>query len=233
MNVKAVKTRIFREGEDLVDFVVRHIPKLTDGSILVVASKIVSLSEQRTAPLKEKSKLIKDESEVEIRTKYVSLTMRQGVILPNAGIDESNASGKLILLPKDSFKSAFVLREKLKKHFKIKKLGVIIVDSWVTPMRAGVTGLALGYAGFRGVKSYKGKKDLFGRRFRFSSVNVADSLATSAAVVMGEGNERQPLAIVSEMPVEFSEKISKRELEVSPQDDMFSPLLKSLRIRRT
>ncbi len=42
MVVRPVKTRIFREGEDLVAFIRRHIPKLKDGSVLAVASKIAA-----------------------------------------------------------------------------------------------------------------------------------------------------------------------------------------------
>ncbi len=228
MIVRAVKTRIFREGEDLADFVISHVPKLKDGSILAVASKIVSLSENRIAPFSQKKQLIKSESSQQIRTKYVSLTVKDGMILPNAGIDESNGDGRLILLPKDSYKSAERLREKLKKKYKVRKLGIIVVDSWVTPMRAGVTGLALGYAGFRGIRQYKGKKDIFGRKFNFSSVNVADSLATSAMLEMGEGSERRPLATITGVHIDFSERVKTGELRADQKSDMYFPLIERL-----
>ena len=105
--------------------------------------------------------------------------------MADAGIDESNAKGKLILLPKDSFHTAEQIRLMLCKYFKIKNLGIIISDSGLLPLRNGVIGIAQGYAGLEGVKSYKEEKDIFGRKFIYSNTNVADSLATGATLCMG------------------------------------------------
>lgn len=105
--------------------------------------------------------------------------------MASAGIDESNANGKLVLLPKDSFKTARFLRDKLRQKYGVRHLGVLITDSRTTPLRAGVTGVALGYAGFRGVKDYRGTPDIFGRKFKFSRTDVADSLATAAVFAIG------------------------------------------------
>ena len=93
-------------------------------------------------------------------------------------------------------------------------------------MRAGVTGLALGYAGFRGVRDYRGTKDLFGRKLKVTVTDVADSLATVATLVMGEGAERQPLCIIEDAPVEFVERVNRKEVEISAKDDMYAPLFK-------
>ena len=49
MKVTPVKTRMCKEGEDLAAFILTHVPKLKNGSILAVTSKIVALSEGRTA----------------------------------------------------------------------------------------------------------------------------------------------------------------------------------------
>ena len=158
MNINAVKTRIFKEGEDLLAFVTKNIPKLKNGSVLVVTSKIVALSEGRTAPVQDRKKIIRAESNWALESKYVSLTEKGGMILANAGVDESNADGKLVLLPKDSFKTAQKIRSNILQNVRIRKLGVIISDSRVMPLRAGVVGVALGYAGFKGVRDYRGKK---------------------------------------------------------------------------
>ena len=96
------------------------------------------------------------------------------------------------------------------------------------PLRSVVIGIAQGYAVFKGVKSYKGKKDIFGRKFIYSSTNIADSLATGATLCMGEGKEQQPLALITNAPVVFANKINKKELEINPKEDIFYPLLKSL-----
>jgi F420-0:gamma-glutamyl ligase len=95
-------------------------------------------------------------------------------------------------------------------------------------LRAGIIGSALGYAGFAGLKNYRNKKDLFGRTFQFSSVNIADCLATAAVLVMGEGAERQPLAIIKNPPVKFCRRISKKELLIDLKDDIYLPLLKNV-----
>ncbi|MBY0539686.1 coenzyme F420-0:L-glutamate ligase [Patescibacteria group bacterium] len=224
MNIFSVKTKIFKEGEGLPDFVLTHIPKLKEGSVVVISSKIVSLSEGRTANPKDRERLIKKESAWAKKTQKVWLTEKDGILMANAGIDESNGNGKIILLPRDSYKSAIRLRAVLKKKFKLKKLGVIIADSVPMSRRKGVVGVALGYAGFKGVKDYKGKKDLFGRTFKFASTNVADSLATAAMLTMGEGSERQPLAVIENAPVVFTGTVRKGDIQVSSKEDMFRML---------
>ncbi len=226
MNVWPVKTRVYEEGEDLAAFITAHVPKLKNGSILAVTSKIVALAEGRTADPKQFDEIVRSESTWAMKTKYVWLTEKDGMILANAGVDASNAGGKLILLPKDSFKSAQALHRALKKFYKVKLMGVVITDSRVVPLRAGVVGVALGYAGFKGVRDYRGKKDIHGRKLKFTQTDIADSLATAATLMMGEGSERQPLAVIEGAPVEFVEQVNKRELLIPPKDDMYAPLFR-------
>lgn len=223
MEVRPIKTRLFREGDSVSAFVLLHISNLKEGSVVVVSSKIVSLAEGRTADPKDRELLIKKEAAFAVKTKKVWLTEKDGILMANAGIDESNADGKIILLPIDSYASAARLSAALKKELKLKKLGIIIADSVPMPRRKGVVGVALGYAGFKGVKEYKGKKDLFGRKFKFASANVVDSLATAAMIVMGEGNERQPLAVIENAPVVFG-NVGKKEMRIAGKADMFGPL---------
>src|SRR5262249_14849593 len=146
-----------------------------------------------------------------------------------AGVDESNAAGKLVLLPKDSFKAATKIRKTLQKKYGVKNLGVLITDSRLFPLRAGIVGVALGYAGFKGVKDYRGAKDIFGRILKYSRVDVADSLATAAVLEMGEGAEQQPLAVIEGAGVEFAERVNRKELEMDPREDVYAPLFKKLR----
>ena len=203
MDIQAIKTRVFREHEDLFRFVIEHLPRLKDQSVLVVTSKIVALGEGRTRPNTEsgaKVRAIRAESDWAVKTKYVWLTLKDEMFMASAGIDESNANGKLILLPKDSFRAAARLRTKLIRHYRIRHLGVIITDSRTIPLRAGVVGMAIGYAGLRGLRNYQAQRDIFGRKFRFTRVDMADSLAAAAVLLMGEGDERQPLAVVSHAP---------------------------------
>ena len=231
MIIQPIKTHVFNEGDDLFVFITDYFKKLPEKSAIVVTSKIVALAEKRTAIAKSaqiKAKLIRAESELAIPTKYVWLTVKDGMVMASAGIDESNANGKLILLPKDSFKTARFLRNKLRQRYSVRHLGVLITDSRTMPLRAGVTGVAVGYAGFRGIKDYRGTPDIFGRKFKFSRTNIADSLAAAAVLVMGEGNERQPLAIIKKAPVEFCNKVKRAELSINIQEDMYRPLFLKL-----
>jgi dihydrofolate synthase / folylpolyglutamate synthase len=231
MIVNPIKTRIFEEGENLFEFVTNYIEKLSEQSVVVITSKIVALAENRTAEVsddKAKEQLVRSESEFAVPTKYVWLTIKDGMVMATAGIDESNAKGKWILLPKDSFQTAEELRTRLQRHHNVNNLGVLITDSRTAPFRAGVTGVAVGYAGFRGIKDYRGTPDIFGRKFKFAQTNVADSLATAAAYVMGEGAEQQPLAIIENANVEFVDQVDSKELLIDIQDDMYKPLFSGL-----
>lgn len=231
MIIRPIKTRVFCEGEDLFTFITHYFKELKEKSVVIVTSKIVALAEKRTFIAKnEQSKqdLIIAESEIAIPTKYTWLTVKDKMVMAAAGIDESNANGKLILLPKDSYKTAQKLCITLKKKYRVKNLGVLITDSRTTPLRLGVTGVAIGYAGFCGIIDYRGKPDIFGRKLEYSRTNIADSLATSATLVMGEGNEQQPLAIIEKAPIKFSDKINRDELTIDIQDDMYRPLFSKL-----
>src|SRR3989344_4758651 len=107
MKVRQIKARIFKEGEDLAAFIQKHIPKLKEGTVLAIASKIVALSERRVVRVsnkKTKEALIRAESEWQEKVlPDWWLTVRDSAVVVNAGIDESNADGNSILLPKDSF----------------------------------------------------------------------------------------------------------------------------------
>ena len=234
MQVQPIKTRIFREGEDLVAFVTSHVKRLPERSVLVITSKIVALAEGRTRDIEDDStreKVIREESQFAIRTPYTWLTLKDGLLMSSAGIDESNADGKLILLPKDSYKAAATLRTRLMKHYKVKELGILIPDSRVLALRQGAVGVAMGYAGFRGIRDYRGTKDIFGRVMKISRTNTPDSLASAATLVMGEGSERQPLALITDAPLEFTSRTNRNELAMEPEDDMYRPFFEEVKKR--
>lgn len=231
MNVETIKTAIFKEGENLEDFVLQYAGNIENGDVLVVTSKIVALAERRTEEIKDlrtKDELIKRESDVAIPTMHTWLTIKDGDVMASAGIDASNADGKLILLPKDSFKSAANLRKDLMKELRIKKLGVIVTDSRVAPFKTGTTGISLGYAGIKAIRDYRGSKDIFGREMKVSTLNVVNSLAAAAVLVMGEGSEKKPIALIKGAPVEFVDRVRKDEAYISPEEDMYKPLFEHL-----
>ena len=229
MHITTIKTSIFKKNDSLDTFIKAHIPTLQEGDVVVITSKIVALSEGRLGKVEDKEKIIVRESKEVIQIPWAYLTRMNDGWGINAGVDESNADAELILLPKNPNKTAEVLLHKLKKYYSIQKLGILITDTRSVPLRVGTIGRAIGYAGFKPLKNYIGKDDLFGRKSRVTQSNIPDALAASATFVMGEGNEQTPLAVVSGAPIQFTSKAlseKMKHLSLSPEKDIFSQIYK-------
>ena len=111
------------------------------------------------------------------------LTINDGMIAPNAGIDKSNCpQGKIVLYPKDSFKTANELRKRFLKKYGI-KIGIVISDSRLMPTRIGCTGIAIGVSGFDPVDDERGKTDLYGKKLKVTFKATADCLATIGVLI--------------------------------------------------
>lgn len=232
MKVTAVRTEIFEEKTNLADFVVRFLPAVSENTVLAVSSKVMALWKGTTVKyldLAQKEALIQSHSQAALKTPLAWLTIKDGMVMTNAGIDESNAKGKLILLP-DCYACAQELRTALQKAWQVQNLGIVVTDSFILPLRAGVIAAAVGYAGFYGVKDLRGKPDLFGKKLQTTLVDVADSLATAAALVMGEADEQCPLCIIEQAPVVFTDQINRDEIKYPVQDDLYTPLLRAAKL---
>ena len=228
--VSAIKTPIFEMGQDLEAFITTHLSEINEGTIIVITSKILALAQGRVVGdgPGEKERMIRAESKQVIETPWCFLAYVNGEWCASAGIDQSNANGQLILFPDDPYAVALDLWERLKKYYNIKSLGIIITDSRSMPLRLGVMGSMVGYAGFEGLKEYSGTKDLFERELHYTKVNIADSLATAAVLVMGEAAEQKPLATISEAPVTFWEnRETPNRLRMKPEDDIYREVFKS------
>jgi dihydrofolate synthase / folylpolyglutamate synthase len=239
MNISPIKTHTITSADtDIFKILDTYLPELQEQTIVAVTSKIVSITQGRVVPVGEadKDKLIEEESEYYLPREEnpygVSFTITNGTLAASAGIDESNADGKYVLWPKDPQESANAIREHLAKSKGLREVGVIITDSRTMPMLWGVTGMTIGYSGFTPLKDYIGTPDLFGRDFVFEKLNVADSLAAAATVVMGEGNESTPIAIISDVSfVQFQDRNPTEEelasLRIDRQTDLYAPFLNS------
>ena len=228
MQFTPVHTRIFKEKENLPAFIAQQVPSLAEETVLVISSKIVALWKGCTLPYankRQKEDLIVRESQSALKTPLAWLTLKDGMVMTNAGIDESNAEGKLILLPRDLYACAAEIRAELRTRYGTDKLGIIITDSMILPLRAGVIGAAVAYAGFKGVQDLRGRPDIFGKRLETTLVDAADSLAAAAALTMGEADERRPLCIVHGAPVVFTEGTNPDEIKYPPENDLYTPLL--------
>ncbi|OGL87692.1 hypothetical protein A3I42_04655 [Candidatus Uhrbacteria bacterium RIFCSPLOWO2_02_FULL_49_11] len=228
MRITPIQTKLIRLNDDLVKIVIKALPRVKEGSVIVATSKVVSLSEGRVVKKTGVTleKLVRKEGEKVWPSKHCWLALKDGLLIPNAGIDESNAFGGFILWPKDAYHSARRLHSAFTRQYKVKRLGVLITDSWTMPLRHGVIGIALGYYGFAGQRNYIGKKDLMGRRLRMTKVSAADCLASAAVLAMGEGNERTPVAVIEDAPVTFITRGEKGKLKIHPQDDIYTSVLR-------
>jgi Uncharacterized conserved protein len=162
------------------------------------------------------------------------LTIKNGTLAASAGVDESNANGHYILLPENPQNTANQIRQYLKTKFQLNNFGVIITDSISSPLRWGVRGIALAYSGFVPFRSYIGKSDIFGRTMHYSKVFLPDPLATAAVLLMGEGNESQPLVIISQLDfLDFVDRNPSPEelasVTIELEDDLYAPLLTAVK----
>ena len=247
MNIQTIKTRVLVPPKDnLWEVLEQSLPKLKENTILTITSKIVSICEGRCIPIKDikkKDALIKKESYKYlprdiIKGGWVMHTLTQNLLIPTAGIDESNALGHYILWPKNPVASAKKIHSWLRKKYHIKNVGVIITDSHSVILRRGTVGISLAYYGFKPINDYRHTKDLFDRNLKITQSNIADGLASSAVVCQGEGNEQTPIALISDVPfVSFTSKQWKPKenfssYEVPPGEDLYFQLLKNLPWKR-
>lgn len=192
---------------------------LRDGDIIVIAQKIVSKAEGRAVRLGDVTpspraielaaqcdkdarlvELILSETDSVMRVRRGVLVVRHrlGLVLANAGIDQSNIAqdgdGVALLLPVDPDASAAALRDCLAAHSGA-DIAVVIIDSLGRAWRKGTCGIAIGVAGMAGLLDLRGVPDLHGRPLQTSELGLADEVAAAASLVMGQGGEGRPVVL--------------------------------------
>lgn len=240
MQVIAYKTdKVVAGSGSMFELLDKFLPKLKDGDIVAITSKIVSICEGNIIPTEDidKEELIRQESDFYLPatlSKYgYHFTITDNTLISVAGVDESNGEGYYILWPKDAQKTANEVRRYLRNKHQISRLGVIITDSTCRPLRRGTVGISLAHSGFKGLRNYIGEPDLFGRPFGVTQASLAEGLAATAVVVMGEGTEQTPLCVLSDVSfIEFQDRDPSTEelaeLSIEPADDLFAPFLNAV-----
>lgn len=241
-----------KTGDDLVKLIIKTAERqevsIEDGDILVVAQKIVSKAEGRVFQLKdvkpsEKAKklaktTLKNPSFVELVLHSASEVVKaspdtlivkneSGMICINAGIDKSNVEGEdaYALLPKDSDESARKIRRKI-MELTGKKVAVIISDTYSRPFRKGQVEFAIGIAGINPFRDYRGQKDLYNYVLKVKNIAIVDEIAAAAELVMGQGSEGIPVAIIKNLDrVKLTEECSIKDMFISKQEDLFKGTL--------
>ncbi|HVE37490.1 MAG TPA: coenzyme F420-0:L-glutamate ligase [Nitrososphaeraceae archaeon] len=242
MEIFPIKIPKKDEGFDLFRTIIESKFQFLADDILVISSKFVSMSERSLINLKNvkvskraralalKFKMDERIAQVTLQeSDYVVsgipgflLTINDGMIAPNAGIDKSNCpQGKIVLYPKNSFKTANELRKKILKKYGI-KIGIVISDSRLMPTRIGCTGIAIGVSGFEPVDDERGKTDLYGKKLKVTFKATADCLATIGVFMMGESNESIPLVVIRGANVrETKRSLSMKDMTVNPKIDIY------------
>lgn len=227
MIVYPIRSDLVRPGDPVPELFFNALGKsrvrLKTRDIVAVSSKIVGISEKRIRYLdsirpgsKARSlarrysltpsfaQAVLDEADRVVGgVKGTLLTVKNGDAVANAGIDRKNApDGSVVMWPRDPDHSASSLRGSIQRRSG-KSVGVVVVDSRVSPLRLGTTGFAIGSAGFEPVEDLRGSVDLLGRRIEITVRAIADGIAAAAQLVMGEASDQIPFAIVRDAPVTF------------------------------
>jgi coenzyme F420-0:L-glutamate ligase/coenzyme F420-1:gamma-L-glutamate ligase len=240
---------MIKAGDDLAmliaDGLVRGglTPRAQD--VVVIAQKVVSKAEGRTVELasvapSERARSLaqevqKDPRLVELilsesvrvvrsRPNVLIVEHRLGFVMANAGIDQSNVAPtdgveRALLLPIDPDRTAEHLRARLAARFGI-ELAVVITDSFGRAWRRGTAGVAIGAAGLPALLDLRGNPDLFGRTLQVSISGFADEIASAASLVMGQGDEAQPVVLVRGLAWQAAANPA-RELVRPASEDLF------------
>lgn len=247
MEIIGIQTPLIKPGDDLVEIILNSLEdddvEIEDENVLVIASSVVSTvtggikNLKEIVPSGEAKELSKktglDEKLVEIIIQESDqiltpfdkciLTIKDEMLRINAGVDRTNVpQGKVLLLPKNPEKKAKNLRKKFQQKTG-KKIGIIINDSHVNPLRRGTIGQALGTSGIKEVLDCRNQKDLYNRKLQITFRAIGDQIATAAQLAMGEANEKTPSVLFKNIEAPFSPEPEK-PLKIPPEKCVYSKL---------
>ena len=217
---------------------------IEDGDVIIIAQKVVSKAENRyknindAIPTDEAIKLgqelkrdpgfmqiILDESSKIISTdkNIILVEHKLGLININAGIDRSNIDQKddiILLLPENPSKSAKKLQLDIEKLIN-RSISIIITDSMTRPYRSGVTNFALASSNIQSLIDLKGEQDIYGNTLKSTEIAIADELSAAAGLLMGQGNDAQPVIIIKGFNRDNYSKNDAINLIVKEEDDLY------------
>ncbi|MEM2876260.1 MAG: coenzyme F420-0:L-glutamate ligase [Candidatus Bathyarchaeia archaeon] len=249
MRLIALKTRIIHPGEDLLEAIFEALDKVGlnffDGDVLAISSKVVATVQGRIVKLEDVTPsdeatelagmcglepnyvevVLREADKVFGGVYGALLTLKDGLLIPNAGVDQKNAPpGRVVLLPRDPSAYSNGIRMKVYERTG-RRVGVIIVDSCVKPLRMGTVGYALASSGLKPVVDLRSEEDLFGRRVRITRHSVADDIASAAHILMGETDGRVAAVLVRDAPIELTERDYSSSMNIYPEECLFMGVL--------
>ncbi len=208
-------------GDDLANLLVNEIKasamKLEVGDILCVASKVVSIAENRFIKLDTISptdeairlhdrvqskdprviQLILNEAgneteNIRINGNWIGARTKIGRVLTSAGVDKVD-DNTVLLLPSDPDASAKTIALTIQESLGV-QIGVLITDSDGREDIAGATQLSIGTYGVPPIRRQNGTEE-----------TICDMLAAAAGLVMGQRGVNIPAAIIRGSAYEFTE----------------------------
>ena len=209
------------EGDDVAALILNAVSEdsieFENGDILVIAETIISKAEgnkillesvepslkaveiaEKTGkePALVEAIILESDEIIAVGPDFIISETKHGFICANAGIDESNVEkGIATPIPENPDKSAEFIRKKIEKAVN-KEIVVIISDTQGRAFREGAIGTAVGISGMDPLWDRKGEKDLYGRELQTTSIAVADELASTASILMGQADEGIPVVLI-------------------------------------
>jgi len=246
MQIIGIRTKLIQPGNNIVNVILEATDKqnlkIDDSDIMAIASKAVAIAQNSlkklnsVKPSERARKLSRryglDPNFVEIVLQEADkvyggvsralLILKDHVLIANAGVDQKNApKGYVALWPKEPHESAEKIRREVFERTG-KRVGVLIIDSRVTPLRMGTTGVAIGIAGFEPVRDYRAEKDLYGKSISITRHALADDLASAAHLIMGESSELTPAVLIKNAPVKLADKVKPSSVLISSRRCLFA-----------
>jgi F420-0:gamma-glutamyl ligase len=71
-----------------------------------------------------------------------------------------------------------------------------------------------------GVVDKRGSSDIFGKEMKVTRWNLADNLASAANIMMGEGMESSPIAIIKDAPIALTDEDPSKLTQALSIDEM-------------
>ena len=225
--------------------------KTEEGDIIAIAQKIFSKCEDKIVRVRDVIPSSKAEDIAKITgksPKFVELVLseterivkaspeiflvedKRGLTCINAGIDKSNVKGRgnFTLLPENPDRSAQKCRLEIKRRTG-KNVAVVVCDTYSRPFRRGQVNFAIGIAGIKPFKDYRGKEDLFGQILKVKNIATVDEIAAAAELLMGQAKEATPVVIfkgLSELVLsKDNDDFKTSDLYISREEDLFKDTL--------
>jgi coenzyme F420-0:L-glutamate ligase/coenzyme F420-1:gamma-L-glutamate ligase len=237
---------LINERDDIASIICERTT-IEDNDIIVIASTIVAKAEGRMFRLEdiipgEKALMIADKHNLDARFVQAVLDRSKEVLVDypiflvetqnghvciKAGIDDSNVdTGYLADLPSNpdesSRKIGLAIEQKTGK-----KISVILTDTNGRAFKIGQTGIAIGVYKIHPIMNWRGQKDLFGNVLEITEEAIADEIAGTANLLMGEGDGGYPVVIVRGLKFR-SEEASIQEMYRSDREDIIKKGLRCL-----